>query len=39
MAYLDPKGLAGDNSMPLKQRPRPGTRSGVLRDPSDTVKA
>src|SRR6266540_3994087 len=29
----------GDNSMPEKQWPRPGIRSGVLRDPSDTVKA
>jgi hypothetical protein len=25
--------------MPVKQWPCPGTRSGVLRDPSDTVKA
>lgn len=38
MAYLDLKGK-GDSSMPAKQRPCPGTRNGVLRDPSDTVKA
>jgi hypothetical protein len=38
MAYLDPKGN-GERSMPVKQRPCPGTRSGALRDPSDTVKA
>ncbi len=38
MAYLDPKGK-GNSSMPEKQWPCPGTRSGVLRDPSDTVKA
>ena len=38
MANLDPKG-EGDSSMPGKQRPCPGTRSGVLRDPSDMVKA
>ena len=38
MAYLNLKGR-GDNSMPLKQRPCPGTRSGVLRDPGDMVKA
>jgi len=38
MAYLDPKGK-GNSSMPEKQWPCPGTRSGVLRDPSDMVKA
>ena len=38
MAYLDPKGN-GERSMPVKQRPCPGTRSGALRDPSETVKA
>lgn len=38
MAYLDPKGK-GNNSMPEKQWPCPGTRNGVLRDPSDMVKA
>jgi hypothetical protein len=38
MAYPDPKGKSGDSSMPVKQWPCPGTRSGVLRDPSDTVK-
>ncbi|MCA1607336.1 MAG: hypothetical protein LC775_18145, partial [Acidobacteria bacterium] len=39
MAYSDPKGQTGDNSMPLKQWSCPGTRSGVLRDSSDMVKA
>ncbi len=29
----------GDNSMPVKQRPCPGTRNGVLRDPSDMVNS
>src|SRR5262245_47274902 len=29
----------GDNSMPLKQRSCPGTRSEVLRDSSDMVEA
>jgi hypothetical protein len=38
MAYLDPKGN-GERSMPVKQRSCPGTRSGALRDPSETVKA
>ena len=38
MAYLDPKGK-GDSSMPEKWWPRPGTRSGVPRGPSDMVKA
>jgi hypothetical protein len=38
MAYLDPKGN-GERSMPVKQRPCPGTRNGALRDPSETVKA
>jgi hypothetical protein len=36
---LEAERRLGDNSMPEKQWPRPGTRSGVLRDPSDTVKA
>jgi hypothetical protein len=30
---------SGDNSMPVKQWPCPGTRNGALRDPSDMVKA
>jgi len=37
MAYLDPKGNR-ERSMPVKQRSCPGTRSGALRDPSETVK-
>jgi hypothetical protein len=37
MAYLSPKGRIGENSMPVKQRPCPGTRNGVLRDSSDMV--
>jgi hypothetical protein len=38
MAYLEPKG-EGNNSMPGKQRSRPGVRSEVLRDPRDMGKA
>src|SRR5260370_21075286 len=38
MANLNPKGI-GSSSVRGKQRPCPGTRSGALRDPSDTVKA
>ena len=38
MAYLDPKG-EGDQSMPLKRRPRSGVGGGASWDPRDMAKA
>ena len=39
MAYPEPKGHLGDNSMPGNQRSRPGVRGDALGDLHDTAKA
>jgi hypothetical protein len=39
MAYSGPKGVPGDNSMPVKQRVVSRYGSGALRDPSDMVNS
>ena len=39
MAYPEPKGRPGDNSMPENQRPCPGVRGGALGDLHDKAKA
>ena len=39
MAYLRFERILGDQSMPGKQRPRPGVRGGALRDPRNMVRA
>jgi hypothetical protein len=39
MAYPEPKGRPGDNSMPGNQRSRPGVRGDVLGDLHDMAKA
>ena len=39
MAYPEPKGRPGDNSMPGNQRSCPGVRDGALGDLHDTAKA